>query len=89
MVNCRILRAGALAVVFLVALNAEPVKVRHIQGYLRGFVVLKVVGKQPLDTHIWTAAGNASVFLKSEGPLFEDGPIWRIELTSPVWPKAK
>jgi hypothetical protein len=50
--------------------------------------VAKVVGKQPPPTHIWVAAGDAPAFLKSEGPLYEDGPIWRIELASPTWPKA-
>jgi hypothetical protein len=50
--------------------------------------VAKVAGKQPAPMHFWVAAGNAPVFLKSEGPLFEDGPIWRIELASPAWPKA-
>jgi hypothetical protein len=48
--------------------------------------VAKVVGKQPPPIHFWVSA-NAPVFLKSEGPLFEDGPIWRIELASPIWPK--
>jgi hypothetical protein len=51
-------------------------------------VVAKVVGKQPPPVHFWFAAGNAPVFLKSEGQLFEDGPIWRIEMASPVWPKG-
>jgi len=51
-------------------------------------VAAKVVGKQPPPVDMWIAAGNAPVFLKSEGPLYEDGPIWRIELASPVWPKA-
>jgi hypothetical protein len=50
--------------------------------------VAKVVGKQPPPVHFWVAAGSAPVFLKSEGPLFEDGPIWRIEMASPAWPKA-
>ena len=48
-------------------------------------VAAKVVGKQPPPEHMWIAAGNAPVFLKSEGPLYEDGPVWRIELASPVW----
>ena len=52
-------------------------------------VAAKVVGKQPPPEDFWIAAGNAPVFLKSEGPLYEDGPIWRIELASPTWPKAK
>ena len=51
-------------------------------------VAAKVVGKQPPPEHLWIASGSAPVFLKSEGPLYEDGPIWRIELASPVWPKA-
>ena len=49
----------------------------------------KVVGKQPAPENFWIATGDAPVFVKSEGPLFEDGPIWRIELASPVWPKAQ
>jgi hypothetical protein len=56
-------------------------------GGLTG-VAAKVVGKLPPPIHMWIAAGNAPVFLKSEGQLYEDGPIWRIELASPTWPKA-
>jgi hypothetical protein len=51
-------------------------------------VVAPIIGKQPPDTHVWVLAGKAPVFLKSEGPLYDDGPIWRIELASPVWPKS-
>jgi hypothetical protein len=51
-------------------------------------VAAKVVGKQPPPIHMWIAAGNAPVFLKSEGPLYENGPIWRIELPGLSWPKA-
>jgi hypothetical protein len=49
--------------------------------------IAKVVGKQPPPSHVWISAGNPPVFLKSEAPLYEDGPIVRIELASPVWPK--
>jgi hypothetical protein len=49
-------------------------------------VAAKVAGKQPPPLNMWIAAGNAPVFLKSEGPLYDDGPTWRIELASPVWP---
>ncbi len=55
-------------------------------GGLTG-VAAKVLGKQPPPVHIWIDAGDARAFLKSEAPLYEDGPIWRIELASPVWPK--
>jgi hypothetical protein len=51
-------------------------------------VVAKAVGKQPPPIHTWVAAGNAPAFLRSEGPLFEGGLIYRIELASPVWPKT-
>lgn len=49
-------------------------------------VVAPIIGKQPPDTHVWMLSGKAPVFLKSQGPLYDDGPIWRIELASPVWP---
>jgi hypothetical protein len=51
-------------------------------------VIAPLIGKQPLDTYIWIAGGSAPGFLKSEGALFDGGPIWKIELASPVWPKA-
>jgi hypothetical protein len=51
-------------------------------------VIAPIVGKQPPDTHVWIAGGKAPGFLKSEGPLFQDGPVWRIEMASPVWPKS-
>jgi hypothetical protein len=55
-------------------------------GGLSG-VVAPIIGKQPPDTHIWMIVGKVPGFLKSEGPMFEGGPVWRIELASPIWPK--
>jgi hypothetical protein len=52
-------------------------------------VVAPIIGKQPPDTHVWMVEGKAPGFVKSEGPMFEGGPIWRIELSSPVWPKSE
>lgn len=46
-------------------------------------VVAPLVGKQPPDFHIWVTEGEAPAFLGSEGPFYEDGPIWRIELATP------
>lgn len=51
-------------------------------------VIAPIIGKQPPDTHIWMVGGRAPGFLKSEGQLYEGGPIWRIEMASPVWPKG-
>jgi hypothetical protein len=47
--------------------------------------IAPLVGKEPPDIHVWMLGGEAPVIVKSEGPLFAGGPIWRIELTSPVW----
>jgi hypothetical protein len=57
----------------------------HIGG-ING-VIAPIIGKQPPDTYVWMIRGKAPGFLKSEGPLFQDGPVWRIELASPVWAK--
>jgi len=48
-------------------------------------LVAPVVGKQPEDTRIWIATENSPTVVKSEGPLYPEGPIWRIELITPVW----
>jgi hypothetical protein len=50
-------------------------------------VLAPVLGKQPPDSHVWILGGEAPAFVKSEQPLYNGGPVWRIELTSPVWPK--
>jgi hypothetical protein len=36
---------------------------------------------------VWVLEGEAPTLLKSEGPLYEGGPVWRIEQISPVWAK--
>jgi hypothetical protein len=48
-----------------------------------------ILGKQPPDMHVWILRGDAPAFVKSEGPLYVGGPLWRIELLSPVWPVLK
>jgi hypothetical protein len=47
-----------------------------------------LVGKQPTDSHVWILGGEAPAFVKSEQPLYLGGPLWRIELVSPVWPQT-
>ncbi len=51
-------------------------------------LVAPLLGKQPPDIHVWILGGAAPAFVKSDGPLYFGGPIWRIELASPVWPQA-
>lgn len=56
-------------------------------GGLSGLIA-PLAGKQPPDSHVWILAGDAPAFVKSEQQLYVDGPLWRIELVSPVWPRA-
>lgn len=55
-------------------------------GGLAGLVA-PLIGKQPPDSRIWIDQGDAPAFIRSESPFYVGGPLWRIELTSPVWPK--
>ena len=50
-------------------------------------VLAPLVGKQPPDSHVWILGGDAPAFVKSEQPFYNEGPVWRVELVSPVWPK--
>jgi hypothetical protein len=68
-----------------VARKAAHYVVKIEIGGLAGLIA-PLVGKQPPDTHIWILGGEAPAFVKSDGPMFLGGPIWRTELVSPVWP---
>jgi hypothetical protein len=57
-------------------------------GGIKG-VFARLIGKQPPDSHVWILAGEAPAFVKSEQPLYNEGPVWRIELANPVWPKGQ
>ncbi len=48
--------------------------------------IAPLLGKQPPDIHVWILGAEAPAFVKSESPLYLGGPIWRVELVSPVWP---
>ena len=50
-------------------------EIRGLEGFLA-----PLVGKQPPDTHVWILEGAAPAFVKSEGPLYLGGPVWRIEV---------
>jgi hypothetical protein len=51
-------------------------------------LIAPLVGKQPPDTFVWILGGDAPGFVKSEGPLYQGGPTWRIELACPSWPRG-
>ena len=46
-------------------------------------VIAPAVGKQPPDIHVWVVKSEAPVFVQFEGPLYQDGPIWKLELAKP------
>jgi hypothetical protein len=57
------------------------VKIGGVAGAIARFM-----GKQPPDTQTWVLAGGAPAFVRSDGPLYGDGPVWRMELAIPaVW----
>jgi hypothetical protein len=49
-------------------------------------VVAPLIGKAPPEVQIWIIGGLAPAFVREEGPLYQGGPVWTIQLTSPVWP---
>jgi hypothetical protein len=74
---------------FAIAGGARKAAHYVVKPKIGGFagLVAPIVGKQPPDSHVWILRGEAPAFVKSEAPLYFGGPIWRIELTSPTWPK--
>jgi len=55
-------------------------------GGLAG-VIAPLVGKQPPDSHVWILGGTAPAFVRAEQTLAVGGPTYRVELTSPSWPR--
>jgi hypothetical protein len=49
-------------------------------------VLATVVGKDPPDVSYWIST-PIPAFLKFEGQMFLNGPVWRIEPTRARWPK--
>ncbi len=57
----------------------EP-KVTGVTG-----LVATVVGKQPPSVRFWVTGGRTPVFVRFEGPVYADGPPWRIRQAVPRW----
>jgi hypothetical protein len=51
-------------------------------------VIAPILGKQPPDVHVWILEGDAPAFVKEEGEFYDGGPIWRVELVAPVFPRT-
>lgn len=57
----------------------------QLGGWLKVFATL--LGRVPPDYHVWVLTEEVPAFVRFDGPLYTTGPIWRIEQTSPRWPK--
>lgn len=51
-------------------------------------VMADVIDKEPPDSYVWVLGGDAPAFIMSLAPMYMEGPLWRIELVSPTWPKS-
>jgi hypothetical protein len=52
-------------------------------------LVAAVLGKDPPDVRFWISTGETPAFLRFEGPMFQKGPRWRIELAAPRWTRDR
>lgn len=52
--------------------------------WLKLFATL--LGRMPSDSHAWIISDEPPAFVRFEGQLITNGPIWRIETTRPRWP---
>jgi hypothetical protein len=55
-------------------------------GGLTG-VVAALVGKSPPDLRYWLVTGDVPAFVRFEGAMFLNGPVWRLEMATVEWPK--
>jgi hypothetical protein len=71
---------------FSVGSSAHKAVRYTLQVELKGLpgLVAPLVDKEPADIRIWVPSGEAPAYLKSEGPLYAGGPVWRIELVRPA-----
>jgi hypothetical protein len=62
--------------------KAVPYVIRVKIGGIRGMIA-PIIGKQPPETKVWVFGAPAPAFIRFEGPLSADGPVWRIDLAAP------
>ena len=48
--------------------------------------VAPIIGKAPADYHVLIFGGDDPAFIREEGPLYEGGPIWRLQQISAAFP---
>ncbi len=67
--------------------KANHFEIKILLGGIAG-VVAPMIGKQPPDIEIWTIGGQAPTFIREQGQLYQDSPMYTIELTGPTWPDS-
>jgi hypothetical protein len=48
-----------------------------------------LIGKDVPEYRYWILTEGPPAFLAFEGPLYMEGPVWRVELANPRWPKGE
>jgi hypothetical protein len=43
-------------------------------------MVAALIGKSPPDLRYWIALGEIPAFVRFEGAMFLNGPVWRVEM---------
>ena len=66
-----------------IKLRAMRYIIKVKSGGVAGWLA-RLTGKQPQNSQVWVLGGEAPTFVKSEGPFYEGGPIWRVELSAPA-----
>lgn len=72
--------------------GSEKTAIRYVLKPKPGIwisIFATLLGRMPPDNHAWIVTADVPAFVKFEGPLYMNGPVWRIELTSPRWPDRK
>ena len=68
--------------------GSEKAATRYVLKPILGIwlkLFASLLGRMPPDNHAWIVTADVPAFVKFEGPLYMNGPAWRIELTSPRW----
>lgn len=55
-------------------------------GGLTGLLAA-VIGKDPPDLRYWLVSGDVPAFVKFQGAMYLNGPVWRLEQAPVEWPK--
>lgn len=74
------------------SLAGAPRKAQHYEikieiGGVAG-VIAPLIGKQPPNIQIWVLGGEARTFVREQGQIYPDSPIYTIELAGPTWPDS-